>query len=143
MTTEPEDTPPEPEPGDAAPEPGSGRGAPGGSVVPFPSREPAQPASDTSFEVHLDGEPGGAPAPVDTGEGIVLPDPDGEPYPVIPVHLRTVAGVGEALGNAQVGQIRDRYAGGEATQRQLAAEFAVSVSTISAVLTGKTWGWLA
>ncbi len=57
-------------------------------------------------------------------------------------HLPAPAGRAR-LTDAQAGQIRDRYAGGEATQRQLAAEFAVSVSTISAVLTGKTWGWLA
>jgi len=71
------------------PEPEDTGREPGGEVVPFPPRQPADPAtpdstSDTSFEVHLDDEPGGKPEPVDAGEGIVLPDPDGEHYPVIP-----------------------------------------------------------
>jgi S-DNA-T family DNA segregation ATPase FtsK/SpoIIIE len=88
MTTEPEGTEPE------------NIAQPDGTVVPFPSRDPApeDPTSDTSFEVQLDGEPGGEPGPVDAGEGIVLPDLDGEHYPVIPEHLRSVAGVGEAVG---------------------------------------------
>ncbi len=78
---------------------------PGGEVVPFP-RQPDGPAtpdtpdstSDTSFEIQLDDEPAGKPEPVDAGEGIVLPDPDGESYPVIPEHLRSLPGIGEALG---------------------------------------------
>ena len=47
------------------------------------------------------------------------------------------------LTDAQVRQIRDRYDYGEVTQRMLAAEFGVSVSTVSDVVTGKTWRWLA
>ena len=86
------------------PEPEDTGREPGGEVVPFP-RQPAGPAapdtpdstSDTSFEVQLDDEPAGKPEPVDAGEGIVLPDPDGEAYPVIPEHLRSLAGIGEAL----------------------------------------------
>jgi DNA segregation ATPase FtsK/SpoIIIE, S-DNA-T family len=75
---------------------------PEGTVVPFPAREPNAPETaprtrDTSFEVHLDDEPAAGPEPVDAGEGIVLPDPDGEAYPVIPEHLRSPAGIGEAL----------------------------------------------
>jgi DNA segregation ATPase FtsK/SpoIIIE, S-DNA-T family len=73
----------------------------GGEVVPFPAREPAgrppDSTSDTSFEVQLDAEPDNTPGPVDAGEGIVLPDPDGEHYPVIPEHLRSLPGIGEAL----------------------------------------------
>ena len=84
------------------PEPEDTGREPGGEVVPFPAREPAEPAppdtSDTSFEVQLDAEPGGTPELVDAGEGIVLPDPDGEAYPVIPEHLRSLPGIGEALG---------------------------------------------
>ena len=85
------------------PEPEDTGREPGGEVVPFP-RQPDDPApdtpdstSDTSFEVQLDDEPAGKPEPVDAGEGIVLPDPDGESYPVIPEHLRSLAGIGEAL----------------------------------------------
>jgi hypothetical protein len=47
------------------------------------------------------------------------------------------------LTDAKVLEIRDRYAGGEVTQRQVAAEFGVSASTVHDVVTGKTWGWLA
>jgi len=76
-----------------------------GTVVPFPPRPDGPDAapepgttSDTSFEVTLDDEPAGRAGPVDAGEGIVLPDPDGESYPVIPEHLRSLAGIAEALG---------------------------------------------
>ena len=89
------------------PEPEDTGSEPGGEVVPFP-RQPADPApdtpdatSDTSFEVELDDEPAAKPEPVDAGEGIVLPDPDGEHYPVIPEHLRSLAGIGEALSTAR------------------------------------------
>ena len=47
------------------------------------------------------------------------------------------------LTDAQVLEIRDRYAGGEVTQRQVAAEFGVSASTVRDIVTGKTWRWLA
>ena len=47
------------------------------------------------------------------------------------------------LTDAQVLEIRDRYAGGEVTQRQVAAEFGVSAGTVSDIVTGKTWRWLA
>ena len=86
------------------PEPEDTGREPGGEVVPFPPRPPAEPAadtpetSDTSFEVQLDDEPAAKPEPVDAGEGIVLPDPDGEHYPVIPEHLRSLPGIAEALG---------------------------------------------
>jgi S-DNA-T family DNA segregation ATPase FtsK/SpoIIIE len=53
---------------------------------------------DTSFEVRMDDGPPSVPEPVDDGEGIVLPDPDGEAYPVIPEHLRSLAGIGGTLG---------------------------------------------
>ena len=86
------------------PEPEDTGREPGGEVVPFP-RQPDGPAapdtpdstSDTSFEIQLDDGPAAKPQPVDAGEGIVLPDPDGEAYPVIPEHLRSLAGIGEAL----------------------------------------------
>jgi len=49
------------------------------------------------------------------------------------------------LTDAQVRDIRWRYDNGIGgiTQRALAAEFAVSASTVSAIVTGKSWGWLA
>jgi hypothetical protein len=47
------------------------------------------------------------------------------------------------LTDARVLEIRDRYAGGEVTQRQVAAEFGVSASTVHDIVTGKTWKWLA
>ncbi len=85
------------------PEPEDTGREPGGEIVPFPARNPAEPpppdsTSDTSFEVQLDAGAGGTPEPVDAGEGIVLPDPGGEHYPVIPGHLRSLPGIGEALG---------------------------------------------
>jgi hypothetical protein len=48
------------------------------------------------------------------------------------------------LTDAKVRDIRWRYDDGfgEVTQRQLAAEFGVSASTISDITTGKSWGWL-
>ena len=48
------------------------------------------------------------------------------------------------LTDSKVRDIRWRYDGGAGgvTQANLAAEFGVAVSTISAVVTGATWGWL-
>jgi hypothetical protein len=46
------------------------------------------------------------------------------------------------LTDSKVREIRDRYAGGE-TQRELAAEFGVSATTVRDIVAGKTWGWLA
>ena len=43
------------------------------------------------------------------------------------------------LSPGQVTAIRERYAAGGVTQRQLAAEFGVHVQTISLLLRGKTW----
>jgi S-DNA-T family DNA segregation ATPase FtsK/SpoIIIE len=73
----------------------------GAEVVPFPARTPADddaPAalSDTSYEVELDDDPDTAPGAVDDGIGFVLDD-DPDVYPVIPEHLRSLAGVGGAL----------------------------------------------
>ena len=47
------------------------------------------------------------------------------------------------LTDAKVRAIRERLDWGEMTQRELAAEFGVSPSTISDIATWKTWGWLA
>ena len=47
------------------------------------------------------------------------------------------------LTDAQVLEIRYRCAAGEMTQRQVAAEFGVSASTVRDIVTGKTWRWLA
>lgn len=49
------------------------------------------------------------------------------------------------LTDAQVRGIRDIYTEGfgGVSQRELAAEYGVTPSTISAIVTGKTWRWLA
>jgi hypothetical protein len=47
------------------------------------------------------------------------------------------------LTDAKVRAIRERLDWGEMTQRELAAEFGVSPSTISDIATWKTWGWLS
>jgi S-DNA-T family DNA segregation ATPase FtsK/SpoIIIE len=84
------------QPGDDDPRPD------GAEVVPFPARTPADddaaPAalSDTSYEVELDDDPDADPGAVDDGIGFVLDD-DPDAYPVIPEHLRSLAGVGGAL----------------------------------------------
>ncbi|MES9606166.1 hypothetical protein [Actinomadura sp. NPDC000929] len=55
---------------------------------------------DTSFEVQLDpgADPDAEGVPVDDGVGYLLDDPEGDAYPVIPHHLRSLGGVGEAIG---------------------------------------------
>jgi hypothetical protein len=57
-------------------------------------------------------------------------------------YLPTPTGRGK-LTDSKVRQIRDQCMFGEVTQRQVAAEFGVSASTISDIVTGRTWGWLA
>lgn len=49
------------------------------------------------------------------------------------------------LTDAKVREMRWRYDDGYAgvTQRQVAAEFGVSSSTVSDINTGKTWSWLS
>ncbi len=47
------------------------------------------------------------------------------------------------LTDAKARQIREACNWAEMTQRQIAAEFGVSASTVSDIATGKTWGWLA
>jgi S-DNA-T family DNA segregation ATPase FtsK/SpoIIIE len=73
----------------------------GGEVVPFPGRTPDTDTppgavSDTSYEVELDDDAAGTPAPVDDGIGFVLDD-EPDAYPVIPEHLRTLDGIGGTL----------------------------------------------
>lgn len=46
------------------------------------------------------------------------------------------------LSPDQVRAIRDRYAGGDVTQRALADEYGVSTFTIGALLRRQTWVWL-
>jgi hypothetical protein len=65
---------------------------PGGELVPFPG-VPAAPGADTSYEITLDEEEAPPAGPVHSGEGIALPARPGERRPVIPSHLRTLAGV--------------------------------------------------
>jgi DNA segregation ATPase FtsK/SpoIIIE, S-DNA-T family len=135
MTT----TPTTPEPDDREP---------GGEIVPFP-RQPQTPGagtagtSDTSFEIQLDDDPG-KPEPVDAGEGIVLPDPDGEAYPVIPEHLRSPAGIAEALAR------HGRRFGHRASFHGIRAPRYLLLAAVYAVagifrLTGRqlTWWWLS
>ena len=51
---------------------------------------------------------------------------------------------GRKLTDAKAREIRWRYDDGDdVTQRQVAAEFGVSASTVSDIVTGKTWGWLS
>ena len=47
------------------------------------------------------------------------------------------------LTDTQVRQIRDLCMSGVVTQRGAAAEFGVSESTVSDIVTGRTWRWLA
>ena len=47
------------------------------------------------------------------------------------------------LTDAQVREIRDRYRYDGVTQLELGAEFGVARSTVAAIVTGKTWRWLA
>jgi hypothetical protein len=49
---------------------------------------------------------------------------------------------GRKLTDAKARQIKDAVRWGEATQREIAAEFGVSPSTVSDIATGKTWRWL-
>jgi hypothetical protein len=51
-------------------------------------------------------------------------------------------GRGRKLTDARVREMRARLDYGE-TQRELAAEFGVSPSTVSDIAAGRTWGWLA
>ena len=134
----------------STPEPEDTGSEPGGELVPFP-RQPADPApdmpaaaSDTSFEVELDDEPAAKPEPVDAGEGIVLPDPDGEHYPVIPEHLRSLAGIGEALAR------HGRRVGHRASFHGIRAPRYLLLAVVYAVagvfrLTGRqlNWWWLS
>ena len=47
------------------------------------------------------------------------------------------------LTDAKARQIRQACAWGEMTQRQIAAEHGVSLSTVNDIAAGRTWGWLA
>jgi hypothetical protein len=49
---------------------------------------------------------------------------------------------GRKLTDAKVRDIKCRYWPGEVTEQDLAAEFGVSQSTISDIITGRTWGWV-
>lgn len=46
------------------------------------------------------------------------------------------------LTDAKSREIRDRALYGAGTQAEIAAEFGVSPSTVSSIMTGRTWGWL-
>lgn len=46
------------------------------------------------------------------------------------------------LTDEKAGAIKDAALYGEMTQREIAAEFGVSPSTVSDIAAGKTWGWL-
>lgn len=47
------------------------------------------------------------------------------------------------LTDAKARQIKDAALYEETTQREIAARFGVSPSTVSDIAAGKTWGWLA
>lgn len=49
---------------------------------------------------------------------------------------------GRKLTDAKARAIREACEWSETTQKQIAAEFGVSPSTVSDIATGKTWGWL-
>ena len=75
-------------------------GGTGDTVVPFPGAlavpDDVPVPLDTSYEVELDDEPGG-PEPVHQGDAVaVLPDSVAR-LPVIPEHLRTLAGIRSAV----------------------------------------------
>jgi hypothetical protein len=70
--------------------------------------------------------------PVPGGHGTVGYDDEYLPGPA----------AGRKLTDAKARQIRDACEWGEATQREVAARFGVSASTVSDIATGKTWGWL-
>jgi hypothetical protein len=46
------------------------------------------------------------------------------------------------LTDAKARQIKDAALWGEMAQREIAAEFGVSTSTVSDIATGRTWKWL-
>ncbi|MQA96599.1 MAG: cell division protein FtsK [Streptosporangiales bacterium] len=74
---------------------------PGGDLVPFtgqtgPEAETVAPL-DVSFEVELDSDGPGRAEPVDDGLGFVLPDTEGDAYPVVPEHLRSLWGIRDAV----------------------------------------------
>jgi Helix-turn-helix len=49
---------------------------------------------------------------------------------------------GRKLTDAKARQIREACDWDEMTQREIAAQFGVSPSTVSDIATGRTWGWL-
>jgi len=49
---------------------------------------------------------------------------------------------GRKITDAKVRQIREAAYWGDVTQRQIAAEFGVSPSTVSDIVNKRTWGWL-
>lgn len=46
------------------------------------------------------------------------------------------------LTDEKARQVKDAALWGEMTQREIAAKFGVSPSTVSDIASGKTWGWL-
>lgn len=69
----------------------------GTDLVPDAPETEDATASDVSFEIELDGGDPARPEPVDDGLGFVLPDTEGDPYPVIPEHLRSLFGIWDAV----------------------------------------------
>ena len=110
-----------------------------------PGTEPGELVPiDTSFEVALDDEPDGRPAPVHEGDGLPLPPEPGTRLPVIPPHLRTVAGVRSAV-NRHAGR-----AGHHAAYHGARLPLYAAVALLYAVIgTGRLaarqarWWWVA
>jgi hypothetical protein len=125
------------------PAPGEEDGEPHGELVPFPGTPPA-PATDTSYEIALDEDPVPAAELVHAGDGIALPARPGELRPVIPSHLRTLAGVRAAA--ARHGGLlahRGAYHGVRSPGYLLTAAGWAVVGLL--VITGRAirWWWLA
>ena len=116
---------------------------PGGELVPFPGA-PVVPASDTSYEIALDDGPAAAAELVHPGDGIALPARPGERRPIVPGHLRTLAGVrSTAARHGGLLAHRASYHGVRSPGYLLAATGWALVGL--AVIIGRAirWWWLA
>lgn len=138
-------------PGPAGPDPD--HGGPARDLVPVPRRRSesegaAEDRSDVSFEVVLDDPPTQAPQPVDSGgdgEIVLLDDPDeGEYYPVIPQHLRSLGGIGDAVArHAHRLAHRVGFHGLRAPRYLLLALLWAGVGLVRLVGRQLAWWWVA
>ncbi|WP_300611084.1 hypothetical protein [Trebonia sp.] len=114
---------------------------PGAELIRFPGRD--APASDTSYEVALDDEPGAA-EPVHDGEAVaVLPDAAAR-LPVIPAHLRTPAAIGSHLAARGADAVHGGAFHAVRSPRYLLLALAWAVVGLWRVVTGLLgWWWVA